>query len=221
MMMPDAWKGPGPNLPGNSAPSPRSLFFHRETEFRQFSQWIHGIRPANSLTWETPLRITLPPAEKEFWRVQLVPKFFAYNAEKLGSCERRADRLLGACRERTLRSTRNSTSRPIVWTGLNARLRQTLDRGRLWNGIASQFRTGTASSTWESGHMPAPWLRKRMRYRSPRNCRKTTPGMAAGSRWKMPAAMKSRGCRSASTERSRNRKPLGGVCSKRSENRTR
>src|ERR1700682_5586940 len=44
---------------------------------------------------------------------------------------------------------------------------QTLDGGCLWNGIDSQFRTGTPSSTWASGHTPAPWLRKRMRHRSP------------------------------------------------------
>ena len=61
---------------------------------------------------------------------------------------------------------------------------------------------------------------KRMRYRSPRNCRKTTLGTAVGFRCTIRAAMNSRGCRSASKERSRSRKPLGGTRTKRSENRT-
>jgi hypothetical protein len=58
-----------------------------------------------------------------------------------------------------------------------------------------------------------------MRPRSPRNCRKTTPGTVVGFRWRISAAIKSRGRRSASEERRRNRKPLGGPRSKRSENR--
>jgi hypothetical protein len=44
-------------------------------------------------------------------------------------------------------------------------------------------------------------------------------GTVVGFRWRISAAIKSRGCRSASEERRRNRKPLGGPRSKRSENR--
>jgi hypothetical protein len=55
-----------------------------------------------------------------------------------------------------------------------------------------------------------------MRYRSPRNCRKTTLGTAVGFRCTIRAAMNSRGCRSASKERSQSRKPLGGTRTKRS-----
>jgi hypothetical protein len=102
---------------------------------------------------------------------------------------------------------------------IDPRAPATLHRGCLGNGTNLQLRTGTPSSTWARRYMPAPWLRKRMRYRSPRNWRKTTLGTAVGFRCTIRAAMNSRGCRSASKERSRSRKPLGGTRSKRSENR--
>jgi hypothetical protein len=111
-----------------------------------------------------------------------------------------------------LRGTRNPTSKPIVWTALNA---HGSNIGRCqWNAIASRFGTATLSNTWASGYTSAHGLRKRRRYRLPRNCRKAmTLGTAAGFRWKIRAAMKSRRCRSASEERSRStrRQPAGRV----------
>src|ERR1700750_2846041 len=51
----------GGNCPGTFPRGPRWLFSRREAEFRQFSQWIHSIRPANSVTSGLSLRATLPP----------------------------------------------------------------------------------------------------------------------------------------------------------------
>ena len=52
----------GRNYPGTFPPEPALLFSRREIEFRQFSEWIDSIRPANSRASGLSLRATLPPS---------------------------------------------------------------------------------------------------------------------------------------------------------------
>src|ERR1700688_3407010 len=114
---------------------------------------------------------TFQPPRGEFQQSPLVPKLFTFCCRTVSRRPRRQPSLPTLCR------TRNPTSKPAVRTALNVHG----SNNRAWVPVERYrfTRTGTLSSTWARLYMPAPWPQKRMRYRSPGNCRKTaTPGTA-------------------------------------------